>query len=149
MRFKSIGGYITILFLLTAVLGGLAALTSNGAVAADGTLNNSSITGLAVSPALNITYFDYYTLSVNVSPDGRAINNVSFVIRPQTAGVSNSNWDFFTNGSPNPDPNVQFTRAATEGPAGTWSFSSLRPNNIYPEIAFIRDINSSPSNSRF
>ncbi|MFA5056253.1 MAG: GLUG motif-containing protein [Dehalococcoidia bacterium] len=149
MQFKSIAGYITIIILLAAVVGGLAALPSHGAVAADGTLNNSSITGLGIAPQLNITRFDFYTLSVNVDPGGRTINNVSFVIRPQNAGVNNSDWDFLTNGTPNPDPNVPFTREATEGPAGTWSFNLLRPDNIYPEIAFIRGINSSPSNSRF
>ena len=147
--FKSVAVYITIAFLLCALLGGLAALPAREAGAACGTLNNSSITGPTLVPALNITYFNNYNLSVNVDPGGRTINNVSFVIRPQNAGVNNSNWDFLTNGSPNPDPNVAFARAGNYTSGETWSFDRLRPDNIYPEIAFIRGINSSPSNSRF
>ncbi|MFA5367829.1 MAG: hypothetical protein WC333_08125, partial [Dehalococcoidia bacterium] len=149
-RLKPIAVSITLLVMIAAAIAaGLAAIPSNEAGAEGGTLNNSSITDLALVPTLNITYFNNYNLSVNVDPGGRTINNVSFVIRPQNAGVTNNSWDFLTNGTPYPDPNVPFTRAATNNSGNTWWFNLLRPDDIYPEIAFIYGINSEPLNSRF
>jgi hypothetical protein len=108
-----------------------------------------TISDLKLTPALDITHFDNYELSVNVAPNGNTINNVSFTVRPQQASATNSNWDFLTNGTPNPNPNIPLVKAATNTSGNAWSFSQLRPDNIYSEIAFIFDIATAPSNSRF
>ncbi len=112
------------------------------------TMGQPTIENLELTPSLDITYFSNYVLSVNVDPNGATINNVSFIVRPQQASDSNSNWDFLTNGTP-PYPNESLVKTATNTTSNTWSFSQLRPDNIYPEIAFIYDINSAPSDSRF
>ncbi len=108
-----------------------------------------TVTDLLLTPNLDITRFDNYTLSVNVDPKGSNINGVNFIVRPQTASAINSNWDFLTNGTPYPSPNLPLQKVATKGSENAWSFSQLRPDNIYSEIAFIFDITSAPSNSRF
>jgi hypothetical protein len=108
-----------------------------------------TITDLQLTPDLDITHFDNYELSVNVAPNGNTINNVSFTVRPQQASATNSNWDFLTNGTPSPNPNIPLVKTATNTSGNAWSFSQLRPDNIYSEIAFIFDITTAPSNSRF
>lgn len=113
------------------------------------TMGQPEITDLQLTPALDITRFANYELSVNVAPNGNTINNVSFTVRPQQASATNSNWDFLTNGTPFPNPNESLVKAATNTSGNAWSFSQLRPDNIYSEIAFIYDITTTPSNSRF
>jgi hypothetical protein len=109
-----------------------------------------TVTDLLLTPNLDITRFDNYELSVNVNPNGSSIiDDVTFVTRPQTASASNMQWDFYPNGVPFPDPNVPLVNAATFTSGNAWSFSQLRPDNIYSEIAFIFDISAPPSNSRF
>lgn len=109
-----------------------------------------TVSNINLTPELDITHFKNYTLSADVTPgSGNTVTGVSFVVRPQTASATNSNWDFLTNGTPNPNPNVSLKETATYTSGNAWSFTGLRPDNIYSEIAFIYNITSAPSNSRF
>jgi hypothetical protein len=110
-----------------------------------------TVSNISLTPKLDITHFYNYTLSADVTPgEGNTVTGVSFVVRPQTASANNLNWDFLTNGTAIPNPNQPLKNPATQPTTGNvWSFNGLRPDNIYSEIAFIYDIVSAPSNSRF
>lgn len=91
---------------------------------------------------LDITHFGAYRVTADIDPNGRTINSVKLRVTPQNADAlqpepeTETNWDFLTNGTPEPDPNVSLVYYMTNSLGNSWAFNELYPDDIYPEVFF-------------
>lgn len=88
-----------------------------------------------LTPALEITHFGAYTLSVPVTDDGYTINSVQSVFTPLLNGLANPT-NYYANGSVY-DEGTLSTGPLTEVSSGIWKYSTLYPDQIYPEVFFM------------
>ncbi|MCT4588801.1 MAG: hypothetical protein N4A71_13310 [Carboxylicivirga sp.] len=112
-------------------------------------VSNEQITPLPV-----ISYFDNYEFRVDVAPNGTTINGVSITSTKVNGEDSDHNnptvsCDYYNNGESYSDgPNVN---ALSNLGGDIYSYGSLRPDNLYPEIFFTPngvDYNNSPLDFR-
>lgn len=110
----------------------------------------ATISDIKLTPDLDITWFEAYTLSAKVVPDaGVSIQTVTFSVRPQSVSDAILNWDYLTDGTAIPMPNVPLEYVGTITDTNVYTFDRLRPDDIYPEIRYIPEITSPPDDSRF
>lgn len=110
------------------------------------------IGNLELTPALTIHYFNNYTVSVPIDPNNSPIDSVRLIVTPIPCDA-NTNWDFRTDGTPLPDPNVAMKFIMSKRPSeNVWDYTTLRPDHIYPQITFAPYTvtwNNTPTNHLF
>jgi hypothetical protein len=96
-----------------------------------------TVSNIVLDPGLNITHFSFYKATADINPGTHNINSVTLRVTPQNGDAVQSNWDFYTNGTPEPNPNTPLNYSMVKRETeNRWDFSLLRPDDIYPEIFF-------------
>jgi hypothetical protein len=95
------------------------------------------ISNINLNPELNVSYFGNYQIQAEVIvPEGATINSVNALVTPLNGEEGNDYINYYTNGTPIGDETKTFT-LNYDWVSGKYLYSFLRPDDIYPEIAFL------------
>lgn len=89
-----------------------------------------SISGISISPALDVSYFSHYHISADISGSSTSAN----LAIPGVNGDGGSYWNYYASGTPFSD--MPTKSMSYDASSSQWISENVFPDSIYPEIFF-------------